>query len=60
MFERYTFTQCRVTNQDLKQTLGLKLVKGFQVIGDKDAREFQTTKFITKVGVIFPFPLFHT
>lgn len=35
-------------NQDLKQTLGLELVKGFQAIGSKDARKLQTTKFIKK------------
>jgi hypothetical protein len=28
--------------------VGLELVKGFQVIGSKDARKLQTTKFIKK------------
>lgn len=44
----------------LKIESDLELVKGFQVIGDRDVRELQQQKFITKVGVIFPFPLFHT
>lgn len=61
LFERYTFTNNvnqDLSNNDINST-GLELVKGFQVIGSKDARSYKQQKFIKKVGVIFPFPLFH-
>lgn len=49
-----------LSNNDINST-GLELVKGFQVIGDKDARELQI-KILEKVGEFTPFKytLFHT
>ena len=59
LFERYTFT--KTVNQDLSNndinSTGLELVKGFQVIGDKDARKLQTTKIYYKGRCNFSFSI---
>ena len=55
----------QTVNQDLSNnyinSTGLELVKGFQVIGNRDARELQI-KILEKVGEFTPFKytLFHT